>query len=301
MNDSNNPTFSILVPFYNVQDYIAQCIDSLLAQTYENFEILCVDDCGNDASLKIVESYAQQDSRIKIIKHEHNKGLGTARNTALKVAKGKYIACVDSDDFVEEEMLEKSFEIFDANPDLDSVWFKIMTYFQNENKYDIHPWHKVLYNTKGGFIDLTPEIVMNYPPNAWNKIYKKDFIEKHNIKWSDGKLYEDLEFFCEFYFQSDRTYLIDDCLYNYRVRRGSIMNKSIIDNRRIEDIFDVTVNIYNYLKEHNIFEQTKKGFYKLVIRNVNFFIREPRYNERVKQAAKIMLEKINFKEEFPNG
>ena len=79
------------------------------------------------------------------------------------------------------------------------------------------------------------------------------------------------------------------------------MNKSIIDNRRIEDIFDVTVNIYNYLKEHNIFEQTKKGFYKLVIRNVNFFIREPRYNERVKQAAKIMLEKINFKEEFPNG
>ena len=87
----SNPIFSVIVPCYNVENYIEECLLSILNQTFEKFELLIVDDCCTDNTMKIAEKFAKKDTRIKILKHDKNKGLGAARNTALKSAKGKYI------------------------------------------------------------------------------------------------------------------------------------------------------------------------------------------------------------------
>ena len=96
------PKFSIIVPIYKVEKYVSQCIESILAQTYKDFEILCVDDCGNDGSIKIVENFAQTDSRIKILYQDKNRGVAAARNLALENAQGEFLLCVDSDDWIEK-------------------------------------------------------------------------------------------------------------------------------------------------------------------------------------------------------
>ncbi|GHT39998.1 hypothetical protein AGMMS49921_00540 [Endomicrobiia bacterium] len=126
------PTISDIIPIYNVESYIQQCLESVLAQTFQDIEILCVNDCGTDNSMQIVKKYAQKDSRIHIVHLEINKGLGAARNTGLKMAGGKYIACIDSDDYVEPDMFKLSCNKLDETG-FDSVWvnMKILTIKNN--------------------------------------------------------------------------------------------------------------------------------------------------------------------------
>ena len=98
--------FSIIVPIYNVENDIRQCFETISNQTFKDFEVLCVDDCGTDNSMNIVREFAQNDSRFKILTHDTNKGVATARNTALKEVSGEYILFIDSDDWVENNTLE---------------------------------------------------------------------------------------------------------------------------------------------------------------------------------------------------
>ena len=100
------PKISLIVPVFNVEKYVSKCLDSLVAQTLKDIEIICVDDCSTDNSLQIIEKYASKDSRIKIVKHEVNKGLGQARNTGLGYSCGEYIWFIDSDDYVDYEMFD---------------------------------------------------------------------------------------------------------------------------------------------------------------------------------------------------
>ena len=107
----DQPLVSIVVPIYNVQEYIAECLYSLIRQTYRNIEIICVDDCTLDNSMYIVRQIQRIDSRIKLVTHTENRGLGGARNTGIGVATGKYIMFVDSDDTIEKNMLERLFYV----------------------------------------------------------------------------------------------------------------------------------------------------------------------------------------------
>ena len=111
-----------LVPVYNVEAYIRQCIESVLNQTFSDFELIAVDDCGQDNSIKIVQEYAKNDNRIKILYHKKNKRQGGARNTALKAATGDYIFCLDSDDWMEPNSLALLHTIFETKKPA-SIWF----------------------------------------------------------------------------------------------------------------------------------------------------------------------------------
>ena len=94
------PKISVVIPVYNVGSYLAECLDSVISQDFKDIEIICVNDCSADNSLEILKKYAGKDSRIKIVNHEYNKGLGAARNTGLRKAAGKYVFFLDSDDFL---------------------------------------------------------------------------------------------------------------------------------------------------------------------------------------------------------
>lgn len=100
------PRFTIIMPVYNVENEISQCLQSIQNQTFKDFEVICVDDCGSDNSIKIIEEIASNDNRFKIIKHSHNQGVSAARNTALAAAQGEYLVFVDPDDWIELNQLE---------------------------------------------------------------------------------------------------------------------------------------------------------------------------------------------------
>ena len=97
---------SVIIPVYKVEAYIAECLESVLSQSHRNIEVLCVDDCGGDGSLAIAERYAEQDSRVKVIRHECNRGVGPARNTGMDAASGEYIFFIDPDDIMVEDCLK---------------------------------------------------------------------------------------------------------------------------------------------------------------------------------------------------
>lgn len=103
----SGPLVSIVVPVYNVESYIEECLQSVCSQTYENLEIICVDDVGNDRSMDVVRSFAVKDCRIKIIEHDKNKGLAEARNTGLEHVSGDYVFFLDSDDWLVDDAIEK--------------------------------------------------------------------------------------------------------------------------------------------------------------------------------------------------
>ena len=114
---------SVIIPVYNVEDYLKECLDSVLSQTLKDIEVICVDDCSTDDSLKILQEYANNDDRIKIIKNEKNSGQGFSRNEGIKKATGEYIGFVDSDDFIDLNLFEISFKKA-KKLDLDVLLFK---------------------------------------------------------------------------------------------------------------------------------------------------------------------------------
>ena len=103
---------SVVLPIYNVGKYIEKCLESIQNQTFKDFEAICVDDCGTDNSIEIAQRFIEKDSRFKLVRHEHNRGLSAARNTGIDMATGEYIVFIDSDDWVEPTLLEKILDGF---------------------------------------------------------------------------------------------------------------------------------------------------------------------------------------------
>ena len=134
--------FSIVIPVYKVEKYIDKCIKSLLAQTFNDFEAIFIDDCGNDGSMDIVQKYADKDSRFQIIIHSKNKGTGISRNDGIDVANGKYISFLDPDDWLEPDYFETIKQTFDKNPQINWALFKYKENYDkklDEIRYSLPP------------------------------------------------------------------------------------------------------------------------------------------------------------------
>lgn len=221
--------FSIIVPVYNVEKYLIQCIDSLLCQTYSNIEIILVDDGSNDNSGKICDKYMQMDSRIKVI-HKKNEGLGMARNSGLECATGKYVTFVDSDDFLKKDAIEKLIDAI-KRYDADTV---IGGYSRVDES------GKCIFNDKfetrcylGKEVQniLFPRLMGSAPnnkdsirPSVWNAAYSISIIRENNLRFPSEREYiaEDIVFDIEYYRFSKKVALIDSISYMYRVTPGSL-------------------------------------------------------------------------------
>lgn len=177
------PIVSVIVPIYKVRRFIARCADSLLGQTLQNVEFIFVNDCTPDDSMDVlagvINNYPNRNNAIKIINHDVNKGLPTARNTGLSVATGKYIFHCDSDDYVEYDMLEKMVEVAESN-DADFVWCNWYMSFEHRERYMKEPCaftpSEVLSNILCG--------IMKY--NVWNKLIKREVYEQSGVCFPDG-------------------------------------------------------------------------------------------------------------------
>jgi len=231
------PKISIIIPVYNIEKYLKQCLDSVINQTLREIEIICVNDGSTDNSLQILQEYSRKDDRIKLFSKE-NGGIGSARNEGLKHVNGEYIGFVDSDDWIELDMYEKLYEKAEAN-DCDMVICSahIFDDIEQEFKFD-KP-----YFTLACFDESFDDIIFNHEQTAgflfeinvtpWNKIYRTSLIKDNNITFQ--KLdFEDNPFFYECFLKSKRVSLVRENLYFYRVnRKGSFITTG---NRRFFDI-----------------------------------------------------------------
>ena len=290
--------YSVIVPIYNAEKYLNETLKSIQEQSFENFEVLCVDDNSEDNSLAIIKEYTKNDKRFKLIKTASHLGPGFSRNLALKIANGEYIACVDADDIAHKDFLKLPYEIFEKT-DVDAVWIKPQIYWQAENlttKMDnFAKWR----DQEEGLLNITPENISNYPAYSWCKIFKKSLINKTTY-WTKDKLYEDVEFYYRFYTQHTKVYVIDQILYTYRRHKDSILGTDIAnrDFEQHKNLFDVTVNIYKYLIETNIFENYKKSLLALFIKNINEFNNSTTFTKQLRATISKTLSQINFPEAY---
>lgn len=218
------PKISVIIPIYNVEKYLKRCLDSLLEQTFTDFEAICVNDGSADKSLHILKEYAKKDTRIKIVT-QSNQGLSMARNNGLKIAQGNYIYFLDSDDAIHPQLLQIA-HTFAIKHNADMVCFGykksdgIKYAPQNINieklQYKItdKPLNLALSNSK-----------FRIPFNVWTKFYKKEIL--NDINFIKGILYEDYPHTYAILAKSPKTVLIDAQLYFYTLNKNSISHQKI--------------------------------------------------------------------------
>ena len=257
------PKISVIVPVYNVEKYLKQCLDSILNQTFFDIEIICVNDGSEDASSLILEEYKNKDNRIKVVVKE-NGGLSSARNAGLKVAQGEFISFIDSDDWIEKTMLEK---LYDNATSLDSdisicavnLYDEAKQCFDSTNPYFSLGYFNESFNGKLFSYEDVKMFLMDVCVMAWNKLYRKSFLDKVNAQFPDGLIFEDGPFFFSIFFKTKRVSIVRDMLYNYRINRdGSIVKKGGI---KFLDIIDAVELMYSSIKDLPIFDEVKNEFY----------------------------------------
>lgn len=211
--------FSIVVPVYNVERYLDECIGSLVDQSFSDFEIILVDDCSPDGSSALCDHWAKCDRRIHVIHKLENQGLGFARNTGLEAAKGDYVLFVDSDDYISKETLSVCNRAL--SPKSDILVFGMELFYENQNgevkrKESYRP-ESFSARTKGEHAEMFAKLVRDRVfPYACNKVYRRAFLESVDARFEKTKLIEDFLFNIDLFGKSGEIQSISEVLYCYR-------------------------------------------------------------------------------------
>ena len=210
---------SVIIPVFNVEKYLHQCIDSILNQTLKDIEIICVDDGSTDNSLSILKEYEQTDIRLKVIEQQ-NQGAGIARNKGMKIAKGKYLSILDADDFFEADMLEKAYnqcEQYNA----DFCVYRSDQFDNVSKKYIAIPWtikqrylpDKEVFSAE----DISQYIFQIFNGWSWDKMYRRDFVEKNKLEFQGLRTTNDAFFVFMTNVQAKKITILDEVLAHHRV------------------------------------------------------------------------------------
>ena len=231
---------SVIMPVYNAEKYLSIAIESILNQTYKNIELICVDDCSSDNSLKIIENYQKQDARIRIIKNEENSGPGISRDKGIDVATGKYVAFIDSDDFYECDALETLYrELIKHNA---SVIFSNWYVYANGKDLAQCPYKNIYY---------TPDKLTNtFFICPWGKLFCLDFLNKYNIRFGEHRISEDRLFLQKIYVHIDKIWLSNFISYHWQNNKNSITRqKSSAKNPKFFEAILVADECFEYTRK----------------------------------------------------
>ena len=273
------PKFSIIIPVYNVEDYIKKCLDSVFNQTYTNYEVIVVNDGTKDNSMQIVKDYD-----VRIINQE-NQGLSMARNNGIKKAKGEYILFLDSDDYLEENTLQEIENVLDSKPDV--VRFQIKEVgIDYSNDYPEEP-----------FTDLNGEKafqrIVNYHfvENAWCYAIRRKYYIENSFEFKKGTVHEDFGLIPLVIIKANKVTSISYIGYNYLQRSNSIMgdknyNKTL---KKAEDMY----NHYNYLlKEINKTNLDNKYFKSFIANSILLKVCDLKNKDYKKYLNRLRKEKV---------
>jgi len=239
---------TIVVPIYGTEQYLHQCLDTILEQEHENLEILCVDDCSPDSSADIVRDYAAKDARIQLLQHEVNQGLGPARNTGIRAAKGDLIGFVDSDDWIDPQMFRVLYEtLLSEDADVVQCSSRNIQDGQDIGSYPVSAGARRRY-TMHSMFGRGPKLV----GAAWNKLYKTSLFRDNNIYYP-AILFEDVATTPRLVHQARKVASVSESYLNYRYRDDSIVNsvnpKTLI--RRLDGLFSAARILEQYFTSRN--------------------------------------------------
>ena len=260
----SSPKFSLIIPVYNVEDFLVQCLDSIVNQTLEDFEIICINDGSTDNSLKILNQYAAEDKRFIVISQE-NQGQGIARNKGLECSRGEYIVFVDPDDWIELNALEEIYKAF-KNTKSEVIEFNYREYNDYSGKIKDISLARKLKKVFNYDLKLIPYYnwekfkngcLYKLDMHVWARAYSNNFIKKAKAIFAPTKHGEDHLFACSVVLNAERIHYLDKYLYTYRCRNGSAVNKISNDNF---GIFQNCELLKEYLIAHNFYDELKEEF-----------------------------------------
>lgn len=247
---------SVIVPVYNSEKYLKKCLDSLCNQTLKDIEIICINDGSKDNSLKMLNEYKKNDSRIIIIDKE-NGGQASARNKGIDIAKGEFISFIDSDDYVKIDMLEKMYnKAYDENADL-----VVCDYYEGneQNGFKKINAKNTTYTEKINFMfgNISP----------WNKLIKTCLIKNNNIKFLEQHIYEDLATMPLIGIYANKIVYIEEAFNYYIIRQGSTMRQKKY-NRKLESIFVAVEHLKNEMIKRNFLPKYSDELEYIYIRHL---------------------------------
>ncbi|MDV3752677.1 glycosyltransferase family 2 protein [Elizabethkingia anophelis] len=260
----NNPFVSVIVPVYNVQEYIVKCVNSLLGQTCKNIEYIFIDDCSTDNSFQILSDIISRretaEYNIQIIRHEQNKGVATARNTGLSLAKGKYMASIDPDDWIDSDMLEKMYNLAeDRNADI--VWCDYYNEYKDHRDYITQKCNETPLAGLEGM--LTSRLL----GGMCNKLILRDLFIRHQIRFPDGlNICEDLRVCVQLFYYAERVAYIEKAFYHYvKYRQDSISVNHIATPKLNTEWVENIKGIESFIEEKGLISMRENiAFLKLV-------------------------------------
>ena len=265
---------SVIIPVYNVEKYLSECLDSVINQTYKNLQIIIVDDGSTDFSGKICDVYAEKDNRITVV-HQKNAGAGAAKNTGLELIDGDYFSIIDSDDYIELDMYEKMVNSLEKyNADIVQCLFRNV--FVNDSfdrKYKIKGNYPKVLTSKS----FLKEYLYDWKYAIfWNKLFKSSLLKE--IRFPVGRKIDDEFFTYKLVCSAKKVVNIDDILYNYRMRKTSVMNENDSD-RLIYDRIDCFIERYNYIS--NVYPSLKKNYILKLYDDLIYFKDSVRDNGKI--------------------
>lgn len=281
-------TISVVIPVYNVEKYLSECLDSVINQTYKNLQIILVDDGSTDSSGKICDEYAEKDARITVV-HQSNAGAGAAKNTGLDLVKGEYFSIIDSDDYIELDMYEKMVNSLEKyNADIVQCLFRnVYVNDSFDRKYKIKGNYPKVLTSKS----FLKEYLYDWKYAIfWNKLFKSSLLKE--IRFPVGRKIDDEFFTYKLVCNAKKVVNIDNILYNYRMRKTSVMNENNSD-RLIYDRIDCFIERYNYIS--NVYPSLKKNYNLKLYDDLLYF------KDSAKDNGKILSLINNFSRKKSNG
>lgn len=292
--DNNNGLVSIIVPVYNVEKYLAECIESILNQSYENIEIVLIDDGATDSSGKICDAYAKKDSRIRVI-HKVNGGLSSARNKGIEESCGSYLAFIDSDDKIHEDFVANLMRYI--TEDYDIVQCAYARVYEDGT---LIPCNQCCISDKG---KAAQKYFLGKQGNpepfdvAFNKIYRRKLFQ--NISYPIGRVHEDIATTYRLFYEAKNIKTIPDILYYYRIRPGSITWEEGIG--ALLDWCEAArerAEFYKEKKEEQLETWALKAYYYQLILCIKHREIDDMRKSSLKSAAKELAKKLFRSQEY---
>lgn len=253
---------SVVIPVYNVEDYLGECLDSVINQTLTDIEVICVNDGSTDNSLEILNDYASKDDRITVIDQE-NGGHAVATNRGMKLAKGDFLYLMDSDDIVDIHALEETVKVAEER-DVDFVIFQAINYYMDtdelveQENYSMNELADFVGDSVFNWRDIK-DYVFSITVTPWSKIYKREFIEKNGCKFPEGFVFDDNIFFWEVLFSAERITFYRKHLFK---RRWHSASSTMSGNRNFLDSIEIFKILWKTFKRFGTFEDFKEILYK---------------------------------------
>ena len=288
---------SIIIPIYNVENYLKECLDSVVGQTLKDIEIICVNDGSTDNSLAIIKDYAVEDSRIKII-DKKNSGYGHSMNIGIANASGEYIGIVEPDDYIKETMFESLYSLAQKNK---LEFIKSSFYrFNDINGNRLFEKQPITKNKSYLNIILNPQLdkkVFTFAMQIWTGIYKKEFLENYKIKFNEtaGASYQDNGFYFSTFSCAKKIMLLEEAFY---FKRDDNPNSSVKNKEKVYCMKTEYEFINAFLDEKNIYENFKRIYIYIKYRNYMFNLK--RIDKKYKKEF-LYLFSSEFKESDEKG